>query len=157
MELQLVDYFNYRQNVIVPNVSWGLFLHECDLLILTSFNYAYEVEIKISKSDLVKDSLKKHNHNSEKIKRLYFALPEKMQKYVDLVREDAGIIVVHPVDKFVSSDVRYGCELMREPKDNSNAVCFTDDERFHLLHLGCMRMWGIKKKLMELQRRKNEV
>lgn len=25
--------WNFRQNIIVPNVSWGLKIHECDLLI----------------------------------------------------------------------------------------------------------------------------
>jgi hypothetical protein len=51
MEVELGRYFNYRQNIIVSNVSWGLGIHECDLLIITKSGYATEVEIKVSLSD----------------------------------------------------------------------------------------------------------
>ena len=47
-----MNFFNYRANLIVPNISWGLGLHECDLLVLTSSGYATEIEIKVSKADL---------------------------------------------------------------------------------------------------------
>ena len=57
METLLMNHFNYLQNIIVPNVSNGIFhkehgwLHECDLLVLSKANYATEIEIKISKAD----------------------------------------------------------------------------------------------------------
>ena len=58
VELSLMKHFNFRENVIVNGVHWGMVingkpLHECDLLILSKANYATEVEIKISKSDLL--------------------------------------------------------------------------------------------------------
>ena len=31
MELAVVRHFNARKNVIVPNVSWGMFPYELDL------------------------------------------------------------------------------------------------------------------------------
>ena len=70
MELHISRYFDLRQNIIVPNISWGMGLHECDLLILSRAGYATEIEIKISAADLRKDSKKKHEHLSNKIKYL---------------------------------------------------------------------------------------
>jgi len=58
IEILVADYFNYRANLIVPNVSWGLGVHECDILVLTKAGYAWEVEIKTSVAD-VKADLKK--------------------------------------------------------------------------------------------------
>lgn len=61
LEIAIMEYFGIRQNLIVPNVSWGMNgLHECDVLILSKAGYATEVEIKISKPDLLKDRDKKH-------------------------------------------------------------------------------------------------
>ena len=69
IEVALANHFNYRLNLIVPNISWGAFIwHECDLFIVSKAGYCTEIEIKISKSDLKKDFEKKHNHESDKIK-----------------------------------------------------------------------------------------
>lgn len=60
IEIAIAKMFNYRMNVIVPNVSWGLGLRcECDLLIVSQRRYATEIEIKVSKSDIKADK-KKH-------------------------------------------------------------------------------------------------
>ena len=46
--------FGVRTNIIVPNVSWGLpGMHECDLFIIKMSGYGVEVEIKISKADIL--------------------------------------------------------------------------------------------------------
>ncbi|MBT9170538.1 MAG: hypothetical protein DDT18_00881 [Actinobacteria bacterium] len=94
IELAVADYFNPRVNLIVPNISWGMFLHECDMLIVTKNNYAYEVEIKTTKSDLVADQKKRHNHSNKKIKKLYFAIPDYLLQYAEYIPDHAGIIVV---------------------------------------------------------------
>jgi len=87
MEIALAEYFGIRQNLIVPNVSWGMDSHECDLFILTPAGYGWEVEIKVSKADLFKDKHKRHRHNSSKIKFLYFAIPEYLERYIDEIPE----------------------------------------------------------------------
>ena len=80
IEIKLLAYFKFSQNIIVHCVADGIyhekcgFLHECDLLVLSKSNYATEIEIKISKSDLIKDSKKEHAHESDLIKKLYFAV-----------------------------------------------------------------------------------
>ena len=81
VEIAIMQMYGVRKNIIVPNCSWGIKregvgeLHECDLLILSKDNYATEIEIKISKQDLLKDKDKPHAHDSDFIKRLFFAVP----------------------------------------------------------------------------------
>lgn len=142
IEYYVADYFNWRQNIIVPNVAWGMFMHECDLLILSKHGYATEVEIKISKSDLKKDLLKGHGHNDDRIKFLYFAIPEKLLLCKNLIPPRAGILIVR------SEGIRV--EKIKEPipivKSNYQ---FTPEERLNLARLGTMRIWRLKKELME--------
>lgn len=139
IESVVAKYLNPRQNIIVPNVWWGLELsHECDLFVLTKTGYAYEVEIKISKSDLNADLKKKYQHRSNKIRKLYFAIPEKLQSNIDLIPERAGILVVNKKGTILK---------LREAKINEEANPLTDKERLHLAHLGAQRIWKLKSKL----------
>ena len=69
MEVALSKFFNPRQNIIVPNISWGMGgHHECDLMVLTQCNFAYEVEIKVSAADLKADAKKTHAHPAQENK-----------------------------------------------------------------------------------------
>lgn len=147
--------FNYRQNLIVPNISWGFFIHECDVFIVTKSGYAIEVEIKITKSDLIKDKRKTHGHRSNKIKRLYFAIPEKMIKHIEHIPQRAGIITVNPHGR---------CTVIRKPVINTNAIKLTDQEKFMVARLGALRIWGLqqtnymlKKKVKELTTKINNI
>jgi hypothetical protein len=79
MEYYLARYFDWRRNVIVPNVSWGLWYdrrysgYEKDLFIVSECGYATEVEIKISKSDLAKEKYKRNSmHFDERIKNEHY-------------------------------------------------------------------------------------
>ena len=67
IEVRVASFFNPRQNIIVPNISWGVNLHECDLLIIRKSGYGIEVEIKVSKSDLIADAKKPHHHHDIKV------------------------------------------------------------------------------------------
>jgi hypothetical protein len=148
MEIALANHFDYRQNLIVPNISSGMHIHECDLFIVTKKNYCYEVEIKISKADLKKDSEKKHNHKSGKIKRLYFAIPDHLQDCIEYIPERAGIIIVRknkPSEYYYQQT--YDVREIREPVENNNSTPLTDKERYNVARLGTMRIWGLKRKL----------
>ena len=152
IERIMVNHFKPRVNVIVPNVSWGLKMHECDILVLTKLNYAIEVEIKISKSDLIADKHKGHGHVDRKnrIKTLYFAIPEHLKQVaLECCPERAGIIIVKGEKRFKyhRKNVPW-IEIVRKPKQNITAIKFTDKERNHLLHLGIMRYWSCKSKLL---------
>ena len=144
IEIAIADIFNPRVNIIVPNVSWGLGLHECDVLILTKSGYAYEVEIKISRADLKKDLNKAHMHKSNRIRGLWFALPQQLLKHMNLIPSNAGIISVSSPE----ADAFYP-KFERRPTLNIDAKQFTREEIVKLIHLASMRIWPMKKRLRE--------
>jgi hypothetical protein len=141
IEIAVADFFNPRLNIIVPNISWGLFLHECDMLVLTKSGYAYEIEIKTDKYDLIKDSKKKHGHFNVKLSRLYFAIPNYLSECIQHIPEHAGILIVSE-GGFV--------ELKRQPKIK-NEYKFTEQERLKLAELGTMRIWNLKRIIRNLK------
>ena len=149
IELSIAKLFDIRRNMIVPNVSWGLNLHECDLLIVTKTGYAIEVEIKTSKSDLVRDKEKPHGHNSKKIKLLYFAIPDVLRSYIDTVPCRAGIIVIEKntaentqlYQRWITTKTGYFAKVIRQPQPNKFARKLTIDEMIHLGRLASMRLW----------------
>jgi len=163
VELAVAKFFDYRQNLIIPNLSHGAGLHECDMVILMRSGYAYEVEIKVSASDIKSDLKKKHGHESELIKLFYFAIPESLVTYADLIPNHAGIIKVSrevgPEYKYsetygpreTGNKVSRDCvEIFRAPKVNRNARRWTDAERFNLIRLSTMRIWSLKDKLLRV-------
>ena len=139
IELAIANHMNIRTNVIVPNISWGLLPHEADLIILSSKGYLTEIEIKVSVSDLKADKLKKHNHSSNLIKRLFFAMPEKLAPHITHVPEKAGVLLV---------DYYGRVKEYRRAKLNTTARKLTSKEIYQVLRLGNMRTWGLRKKLL---------
>lgn len=152
MEVELARFLNYRVNIIVPNVSWGMFSHECDLIRLTPAGYCSEIEIKVSLYDLKKDKHKFHNHvdgngyGRNKIKYLYFAIPEYLERHIEYIPERAGILIVYEVVKDWLPKPILRVKEIRSPKKQSNYK-FSVKERLRLLELMAMRIWGLKKKL----------
>ena len=145
MELAVANFFNPRVHLIVPNVSWGMGIHECDLLILTKCGYANEVEIKLFLPDLKRDLLKRHGHRSNLIKRLFFAIPESLAEHQGYIPDRAGIIIVN----------ERGCQLVRKAEINKSAKPFTNEQTLHFGRLAGMRIWSLKKTLV--QRRNNAI
>lgn len=149
VEIQVARLFNYRVNLIVPNVSWGLNLrHECDLLIVTPARYATEVEIKVTASDIRADKRKHHDHNSTKIRRFFFAVPDYLASCPDLP-EDAGLISVDSQNK------SWHTKIVRRPRFNKTARPLTEAEYNKLAQLGCMRIWDLKEHIRLLKRERN--
>jgi len=155
MEVELCKFLNHRKNIVIPNVSWGMFTHECDLIRLTPAGYCTEIEVKISLSDLKKDKEKQHKHMEKngKIKYLYFAIPEYLENYKHHIPDRAGIIVVreryneyHGISYLVTKETR-------KPKMQSDYK-FSEKERVRLLELMAMRIWGLKKKLSNVSKEK---
>lgn len=143
MEKALVRHFNMRRHFIVPNVSWGLGIHECDLLLVKKTGYAVEIEIKRSVADIKKDLNKKHKHISNKIKELWFAIPESLMSNTYLIPERAGILTIED-----GLDLRYRfVKIIRKPISNKDARMLTDEEIFKLGMLAAMRIWKLKSKL----------
>jgi hypothetical protein len=145
--------FNPRVNLIVPNVSWGLNLHECDLLVVTKSGYAYEVEIKISRADLKADMRKRHGHHSKLIRRLYFSIPRTLLHCIEFVPARAGIISVGDPEVWLSKndDDYFSCNIEREAEILPGAPPLSESERFQVARLGTMRIWSLKKKIVRLK------
>lgn len=156
MEVAVANYFSPRRNLIVPNVNWGMFAYETDLCVLSPAGYATEIEIKVSRSDLIKDKEKRHGHNDPMIKYLYFAIPEHLEKDIKHIPERAGILVVRWNEPFKAYGYtstrmeasRWSCKKVRDPKIQYNRK-WTDHERGSLLRLGAMRIWRLKEKLQK--------
>jgi len=156
MELAIAKYFGIRQNIIVPNISWGFGMHECDLFLIRKSGVAVEVEIKRSKSDLLADFKKRHHHKDRqnRITELYYALPEELYEGCkDLIPEDAGIIVCYRYtnDK---KEVSIQAITKRNPKRIKNARKLTIEEQLKVAKLGTMRIWSLKQKIIKNGRTK---
>lgn len=116
------------------------------MFLVSKSNYCYEVEIKISKSDFLKDLEKKHGHKSDYIKDFYYAMPITLyEKVKDLIPERAGIIVC---------EYRYGnvrAKIIRESTSNTRAKKISVEDELKILRLATMRIWSLKEKINKLK------
>lgn len=142
IEIALAKWLDPRRLLIVPNVSWGMGLHECDLLVLSRRGYATEIEIKVSRADLLRDKSKRHQHKSDMIKYLYFAVPIEMRGDLDEIPLCAGILLVNHRGK---------CKIARKARGNPTARRFIEMEQLKLARLGVMRMWALKEQITRAQ------
>ena len=149
MEGTLAKFLNYRSNLIVPNVFWSFFRHELDLCVLSKSGYCTEVEIKISKADLIKDKEKKHGHIDSKIKYLYFAIPRYLMSEIEHIPERAGIIEVFQSNY---DDSGWWARIVRGPEQNPSKYKFSEADRVELMRLLCMRIWKLKRDLSKLKK-----
>jgi hypothetical protein len=153
IEIAMMQYIGVRQNVIVNGISWGIdvgtkLMHECDLLSLTKYNYASEIEIKISRADLLKDKSKKHNHDHSHIKHLWFAVPKKLKEIaLQEIPERAGLYLLHKWE-----DGRITVHLEKYAIPRKDAVKWSDKERNDLMRLGTMRIITLKKQVQRALR-----
>ena len=150
MEIAISRKFGIRNNIIVPNVSWGFsWMHECDLFLIKKSGYAVEIEIKRSVSDLKADFKKGHNHVDKKhrICEMYYAIPvELLEKCEPLIPVDAGIITVNPIN------TRYYATIHRKAIKIKNCRKLTTEEQLAVARLGTLRMWNSKEKAMNLEK-----
>jgi hypothetical protein len=148
IEIVVARYFDPRRNTVVPNVWWGMGLdHECDLFVMTKAGYAYEVEIKTSKADLKADQLKRHGHKTKMIRKLYFAIPKKLEGCIDLIPERAGVLVVS-AGGFIEK-VREAIDFPGNP--------LSPQQQLKLARLGCMRIWTLKATIRSIRRERDEL
>lgn len=147
MELAVANLFGYRANLIVPNISYGAGLHECDLLMIRRSGYGAEIEIKISKWDLKRDKDKQHGHESDKIKEFYYAITPELYGTALRQRQDAGIILCRK-----QMDGTYKAELVKKPIQNNKARKWTEEEYLQVARLGCMRIWSQKQDVIKLKK-----
>jgi hypothetical protein len=153
IELALVNFFDSRRNFVIPNVSWGFrrLSYEIDVMVVTQSLYAYDIEIKVSASDLKRDQDKhKWNYCLEQhyFRKSYFAMPETMSQYQDLVPAHAGIFLV----SYNSRRSWYDAKVVREPVTDKLAKKVSESELTQLGRLTMMRMWDLKRNVRSLTR-----
>jgi len=141
LQIACARYFDFRKNIVAPNISWGMgFHHECDLLVLTPGGYAYEIEAKVTKSDLRADGNKSHGHFSKKISRLFFCVPTVLRDFaLQNIPERAGLLTVDRPSWLWATKVR-----------DAKKTCdyqWSVQERMKLAHLGAMRIWTLLENL----------
>ena len=152
IEVAISKHFGVRQNIIVPNISWGFqWMHECDMFIVTKAGIATEVEIKITKADLLADFKKGHDHKDRagRITYFYYAMPETLyEKVKDLIPPEAGILTCERGSwEGASAYIRE----KRKPEKRKNTRKLTPEEQLKIAWLGTMRIWSLKEKIIKLQ------
>lgn len=162
MEVAIAKYFGVRQNIIVPNISWGFMNHEADMFVVKKSGYATEIEIKRTKSDLLADFKKPHNHKDKlnRIQELYYAIPETIyQACKDLIPSHAGILTC---DKWYTDYLKenkwvVNVRTRRDPVKNKSARKLNEKEKLKIASLGTMRIWSLKEKIIKLQNDKSNI
>ena len=141
VEIAIAKHFKPRVNLVVPNVSWGMGIsYECDIVVLTKSGYAYEIEIKVSRGDLVKDGKKRHQHNDGRFRYLWFAVPMSLLKHIEFIPARAGILGVTSKGRV---------HVLANPVINQHAPRWSDWDRYKLARLGCLRIWPLKEKIFQ--------
>jgi hypothetical protein len=146
IEVAVAKLLNFRNHIIVPNVYWGLGLkHECDMLVLDNKGRFTEVEIKVTASDLKADFKKSHEHKSQFISRLIYAMPKELcEKHADLIPKYCGIISVSAIlykgiDYPLIKAEHYRLSKHDKTKETPHQSVVND-----FMRLGCMRIWSLK-------------
>lgn len=130
--------FPIRRYLLVPRIAWGLrgVGHECDLLALSAAGVLHEIEIKVSRSDLLADKRKRHTHQSDHIRRLWFAVPEKMREFaLQHIPAEAGLIAC--------SAGRNPCVVVRRPVVRRGNK-MRDGMALEIARLGVLRYWSLR-------------
>ncbi|MFA6878435.1 MAG: hypothetical protein WCQ76_05995 [Fusobacterium sp.] len=154
IEYALYSNFMLKSKLITTGVTMGkLFNHECDVIVVTKNDYLLEYEIKISKSDLLADFKKKHNHEGgNKIKSTTFVIPYDMKDCVDLIPLYFGVMTVKKGEfretwgrKTPLIRTQYICQLIRKPQINKKCKKLTTEEYIDLCRLASMRGFAEKR------------
>ena len=147
--------FDRRRYIILPNAYYGMgFQYEMDMLVVTwTGRIGYEVEIKISVSDLrrdqFKDKFKPHTYTgakdklSKRVAGMWYVMPvDVWEKAGDSVPADAGIIVIGNSVRCVSRGVITDTEVVvvRKPVRKQNLHKWTDQELAKMAHLLSIRV-----------------
>ena len=160
----VIKMFPPTRYITIPNVSWSFFVwHESDLIALSDAGYAYEVEIKRTKSDLIADKKKqrwslpsyrnKRIPLSNLIKSMWFAGPQEMESdLLEHAQPFAGVITVEEKEPTWQNPLDgvkiYRCHIIRKPKVNPDHIKWDAEKRNQLLRLAYLRFteqrWNIR-------------
>lgn len=138
LQRSVAAYFNYRNNMIIPNIYYPNMYHECDVLVVSKAGYMTEVEIKITLEDFKRDIKKKYK--SDGLKYFYYAVPSTLVEQVTpLLPTHAGLLSVRP-----GYFDPYFTEVVIKSPANKECIVLTDEQRINLGRLCAIKLWNIK-------------
>ena len=175
IEIGLMQHFNFRQNIIVTNVSDSSFLvpFETDMVVLTKSNLAYGIEIKVSKSDLKADLKKRQfalfnvvregkkgvDRWYSRFKYFYYAVPSDLvEEALKIVPPFCGVLSIRKIQypqSYIPDYITYKVVEKRKP-ERISCQKWTDSERLKLAHLGAMRIYALKNRQNQFYNRINQ-
>ena len=159
MEYAIYTEYGLKSKLLTLRINYvpGIIKHECDVLIVSKSNYLTEIEIKVSLADLKKDLEKWHKHSNDKIKYQYFAIPKYLEKHIDLIPENFGIIIVDKIEacstygrKTPLFHTHYRVREFKKAPVNPLFCKFklSDEELLNLYRLHSYKFWnGLKREL----------
>ena len=119
------------------------------MALINKTGFLKEIEIKISKSDFIKDFKKGHHHvdRFHRISQFYYAMPIYIyDKVKDLIPEDAGIITCNKNERCMID-----ATILREAKKIKDCRKLTVEEQLKIARLGTMRIFPLKRKIIALK------
>jgi hypothetical protein len=160
IELALMRFLDYRRNLIVANIN-AITSFEVDLLSVSQRGYAHGFEIKISKSDLMRDFKKPqhslvHYTDDMRLKRFFkhfkhfsYAVPNHLlETTLDVVPMHFGVYVVSAyTPTYNNATTKYIVSCARKPKTLFNYK-WNDREMYQLARLGAIRIHDLKTTLV---------
>jgi hypothetical protein len=146
----LAQYFDWFQNLVVPNVYEKHYGREADIFVLRKSGYLVEVEIKLTAADWQRDGTKKSvvtRGRSMPISRLYYAVPENLiDSPPAWFGETTGLLVLHSREG--KGHVRLSCEERRPAalltKDKARPEDVTQ-----LLRAAYYRFWRARERCLK--------
>lgn len=135
--------FSKSDSTMLPNAYWGVGLAwEADLLVISKRGYLTEIEIKISKADLIADARKHKFHIIDRhpynklIKNFYYAIPEHLESVFPVkYLERAGLILV-------PNNMDEPCRVKHKAPTNKLAEPLTAEMQMKALRLLGIRFWA---------------
>ena len=166
ISLVLSTRHDLRQEMLIPNVSWGLVSWgECDLLSVSNAGYITEYEIKLTLADFKREWRKKRwvgiVENPEidsiyardfrkMVKSYYIVVPKKLtEKITPLIPEQIGAGIIEILEERAWKDAplhRWANEV-KPAVANRKAGKLTDEQRIRLGYWAAMRYWNLARKI----------
>ena len=154
---------NYRQDIVVCNLSWAMLNHEADFVAVTKNGYMTEVEIKRSWSDFLADFKKDvKQHKDEHVYRFFYCVPlsiyPKVKEYLHDNPIELKAVITYDENLHFEFHHDYEgapCEIEmingRERCHSSRYIMWGRrklflEEMLHIARVGCMRIWSRKLK-----------
>lgn len=146
-KLLMSQYGDIRgKNIVVPNVSWGVFTYEMDLAVITPSFHLHEIEIKRSWSDFMADFKKANYHDDPLVNQFYYCVPKCMAEQAWEFLQTQAPTKFYPLivqAGIYAYEDRSGAKFLRKYK---NAKIRHDREippqfLFKLCRLSNMRYW----------------